>query len=81
MFIPSASNASKVSVLKATYPSENELIRMPDYDAGADRAGNFRPLLGHGILALDGREWTRSRAMLRYGRFLPGPFVCLPLPS
>jgi hypothetical protein len=39
---------------------------MPDYEIGADRAGNFRPLVGHGVLAIDGREWTKSRAMLRF---------------
>ncbi|EXJ71258.1 uncharacterized protein A1O5_05064 [Cladophialophora psammophila CBS 110553] len=39
--------------------------RFKDYEIGSDRAGNFRALIGHGILALDGREWTRSRAMLR----------------
>ncbi|KAK5252908.1 hypothetical protein LTS03_008661 [Exophiala xenobiotica] len=53
--------------------------RFKDYDAGADRAGNFRPLLGHGILALDGREWTRSRAMLRphFNRNLDQDFLQL----
>ncbi|KIW31271.1 uncharacterized protein PV07_02933 [Cladophialophora immunda] len=39
--------------------------RFKDYEIGSDRAGNFGALIGHGILALDGREWTRSRAMLR----------------
>ncbi|OCT52311.1 Cytochrome P450 [Cladophialophora carrionii] len=39
--------------------------RFKEYEIGADRAGNFRPLIGHGILALDGREWVKSRAMLR----------------
>ncbi|KIW67864.1 hypothetical protein PV04_07082 [Phialophora macrospora] len=36
-----------------------------EYEIGEDRAGNFRPLVGHGVLALDGREWMKSRAMLR----------------
>ncbi|OAP54522.1 hypothetical protein AYL99_10970 [Fonsecaea erecta] len=39
--------------------------RFKDYEIGSDRTGNFRALIGHGILALDGRQWSRSRAMLR----------------
>ncbi|KIW99629.1 uncharacterized protein Z518_11042 [Rhinocladiella mackenziei CBS 650.93] len=39
--------------------------RFKEYELGTDRTGNFRPLIGHGILALDGRDWTRARAMLR----------------
>ncbi|KIW52271.1 hypothetical protein PV05_07922 [Exophiala xenobiotica] len=53
--------------------------RFKDYELGADRAGNFRPLIGHGVLALDGREWTRSRAMLRphFNRNLDQDFLQL----
>ncbi|PVH90061.1 hypothetical protein DM02DRAFT_686037, partial [Periconia macrospinosa] len=36
-----------------------------DFEFGAIRNGSFRPLLGHGIFATDGKEWEHSRAMLR----------------
>ncbi|EKG12102.1 Cytochrome P450 [Macrophomina phaseolina MS6] len=36
-----------------------------DFDFGPRRNGNFRPLLGHGIFASDGKQWEHSRALLR----------------
>ena len=36
-----------------------------DFGLGPTRRNNFLPLLGHGIFTEDGKEWERSRAMLR----------------
>ncbi|KAJ6789970.1 hypothetical protein PWT90_05815 [Aphanocladium album] len=36
-----------------------------DFSLGANRIGNFKPLLGDGIFASDGKKWEHSRAMLR----------------
>lgn len=36
-----------------------------DFGLGSTRRNNFLPLLGHGIFTEDGKEWERSRAMLR----------------
>ncbi|KAF2470455.1 cytochrome P450 [Lindgomyces ingoldianus] len=36
-----------------------------DFGLGDARNHNFRPLLGHGIFASDGKQWEHSRALLR----------------
>ncbi|OJJ30782.1 hypothetical protein ASPWEDRAFT_160541 [Aspergillus wentii DTO 134E9] len=36
-----------------------------DYSIGKRRMNSFRPLLGHGIFAADGKQWEKSRALLR----------------
>ncbi|KAJ4144256.1 hypothetical protein LMH87_003146 [Akanthomyces muscarius] len=36
-----------------------------DFSLGENRIGNFKPLLGDGIFASDGKKWEHSRAMLR----------------
>ncbi|KAB2576243.1 Cytochrome P450 52A9 [Lasiodiplodia theobromae] len=36
-----------------------------DFELGERRNGNFKPLLGHGIFASDGKAWEHSRALLR----------------
>ncbi|KAK8165026.1 cytochrome P450 [Phyllosticta citrichinensis] len=36
-----------------------------DWGFGAFRVNSFRPLLGHGIFAIEGPEWRRSRDLLR----------------
>lgn len=36
-----------------------------DFEIGSRRALNFEPLFGAGIFTQDGKEWERSRAMLR----------------
>ncbi|ATY60336.1 cytochrome P450 family [Cordyceps militaris] len=36
-----------------------------DFSLGDNRIGNFKPLLGDGIFASDGKKWEHSRAMLR----------------
>ncbi|KAK8141368.1 hypothetical protein G3M48_000177, partial [Beauveria asiatica] len=36
-----------------------------DFSLGENRLGNFKPLLGEGIFASDGKKWEHSRAMLR----------------
>ncbi|TQV94417.1 hypothetical protein V2A60_002552 [Cordyceps javanica] len=36
-----------------------------DFSLGSNRIGNFKPLLGDGIFASDGKKWEHSRAMLR----------------
>ncbi|GME22029.1 Cytochrome p450 family protein [Neofusicoccum parvum] len=39
--------------------------KFKDFELGKSRGGNFRPLLGHGIFASDGKQWEHSRALLR----------------
>jgi cytochrome P450 len=36
-----------------------------DWDLGANRRGNFYPLLGNGIFTQDGPAWQHSRSMMR----------------
>ncbi|KAF2450153.1 cytochrome P450 52A12 [Karstenula rhodostoma CBS 690.94] len=36
-----------------------------DFELGQIRTGSFAPLLGHGIFSADGKQWERSRALLR----------------
>lgn len=36
-----------------------------DFSLGISRRNNFSPFLGHGIFTEDGKEWERSRAILR----------------
>ncbi|ESZ93663.1 hypothetical protein SBOR_5968 [Sclerotinia borealis F-4128] len=40
-------------------------IQFPDFDLGAQRIDNFLPFLGPGIFAQDGKDWERSRALMR----------------
>ncbi|KAF7961094.1 hypothetical protein EAE96_000761 [Botrytis aclada] len=39
--------------------------QFPDFDLGAPRIDNFMPFLGPGIFAQDGKDWERSRALMR----------------
>lgn len=39
--------------------------QFPEFDLGAQRIDNFMPFLGPGIFAQDGKEWERSRALMR----------------
>lgn len=39
--------------------------QFPDFDLGAQRIDNFLPFLGPGIFAQDGKDWERSRALMR----------------
>ena len=39
--------------------------RSLDFELGADRQGNYFPLLGVGIFTQDGHGWTRSRQLLK----------------
>ncbi|TGO54554.1 hypothetical protein BCON_0105g00140 [Botryotinia convoluta] len=39
--------------------------QFPDYDLGAQRIDNFKPFLGPGIFSQDGKDWERSRALMR----------------
>lgn len=36
-----------------------------DFDLGAERIDNFMPFLGSGIFAQDGKNWARSRALMK----------------
>ncbi|KAA8575763.1 hypothetical protein EYC84_004867 [Monilinia fructicola] len=39
--------------------------QFPEFDLGAPRIDNFQPFLGPGIFAQDGKDWERSRALIR----------------
>ncbi|TGO66018.1 hypothetical protein BOTNAR_0070g00190 [Botryotinia narcissicola] len=39
--------------------------QFPDFDLGAQRIDNFKVFLGPGIFAQDGKDWERSRALMR----------------
>ncbi|KAB8304698.1 hypothetical protein EYC80_004062 [Monilinia laxa] len=39
--------------------------QFPEFDLGAPRIDNFLPFLGPGIFAQDGKDWERSRALMR----------------
>ncbi|KAH6603956.1 cytochrome p450 52a12 [Trichoderma cornu-damae] len=40
-------------------------LKFKDFGLGVNRTDNFQPLLGHGIFATNGKQWERSRALLR----------------
>ncbi|PHH83484.1 hypothetical protein CDD82_443 [Ophiocordyceps australis] len=40
-------------------------LKFKDFELGPNRTDNFKPLLGHGIFASNGKTWEHSRAMLR----------------
>ncbi|OAA53167.1 cytochrome P450 monooxygenase CYP52X1 [Cordyceps fumosorosea ARSEF 2679] len=56
---------------RALFTAEPENIKtilatsFKDFSLGKNRTGNFKPLLGDGIFASDGKKWEHSRAMLR----------------
>ncbi|KAM3475810.1 hypothetical protein MY5147_003562 [Beauveria neobassiana] len=56
---------------RVLFTSEPENIKtilatsFKDFSLGDNRRGNFKPLLGEGIFASDGKKWEHSRAMLR----------------
>ncbi|KAM0142338.1 hypothetical protein ACHAO1_001207 [Botrytis cinerea] len=39
--------------------------QFPDFDLGAQRHNNIKTFLGPGIFAQDGKDWERSRALMR----------------
>ncbi|CCD56254.1 similar to cytochrome P450 alkane hydroxylase [Botrytis cinerea T4] len=39
--------------------------QFPDFDLSSQRADNFIPFLGSGIFSQDGKDWERSRALMR----------------
>ncbi|KID65470.1 Cytochrome P450 52A12 [Metarhizium brunneum] len=40
-------------------------LKFKDFGLGVNRTDNFRPLLGNGIFAANGKQWEHSRALLR----------------
>ncbi|TWU72695.1 hypothetical protein ED733_003751 [Metarhizium rileyi] len=40
-------------------------LKFTDFGLGVNRTDNFRPLLGNGIFAANGKQWEHSRALLR----------------
>ncbi|KAL7782769.1 cytochrome P450 [Trichoderma ceciliae] len=40
-------------------------LKFKDFGLGVNRTENFKPLLGHGIFATNGKQWEHSRALLR----------------
>ncbi|PHH91651.1 hypothetical protein CDD83_10804 [Cordyceps sp. RAO-2017] len=40
-------------------------LKFKDFGLGVNRTENFKPLLGNGIFATNGKQWEHSRALLR----------------
>ncbi|KAK2595477.1 hypothetical protein QQS21_006817 [Conoideocrella luteorostrata] len=40
-------------------------LKFKDFGLGVNRTENFKPLLGNGIFAANGKQWEHSRALLR----------------